>query len=221
MGLFKRFNDIITANLNDLVDRFEDPEKGLKQAVREMEEAIQMATTETSKVLAHQKRLEKEVFRIDLDRQKWNAQAEGFVDKSDDNGARQSLVKAAEATRLLDSMNEQLVAATNASNVLREQLTGMQSKMEEARRELATLSARNKAAEIRKNAIASTNRAGNTVLKSAAFDKFERLREKVEVAEAEAEALAEITGQIDSSISTRPSEIELQLAALKSRRSNP
>lgn len=221
MGLFKRFNDIIAANLNDLVDRFEDPEKGLRQAVREMEEAIQAATTETAKVLANQKRLEKDVARTESDRKKWDSNSQQCVDQNDDNGARQSLIRAAEAARLLTSLNEQLSLATEASNVLKDQLAGMRSKLDDAKRELATLSARNKAAEVRKNAIASTNRVGQAVLDSSAFDKFDRLREKVEVAEAEAEALAEITGQRHSSVSAAAPDIETQLTALKLRRSNP
>lgn len=220
MGLFRRFNDIITANLNDLVDRFEDPEKGLKQAVCEMEESIQTATMETAKVLANQKRLEKEISRAESENQKWTRQAEHCVELADDNGARHSLVKAAETAKLLDSLSQQIGVATDASNVLKEQLTGMRAKVEEAKRGLATLSARSKAAEIRKSALASTTKAGNTVSHAAAFDKFERLREKVETAEAEAEALAEITGQNHSPISTLQPDIESQLAALKARQSN-
>ena len=44
MRLFQRIGDIIAANLNDLVDRFEDPEVMLKQAIREMETMIESAT---------------------------------------------------------------------------------------------------------------------------------------------------------------------------------
>jgi phage shock protein A len=161
MGLFKRFNDIVSANLNDLIDRFEDPEKGLKQAIREMEESIQTATAETTKVLANQKRLEKEVARNASDVQKWHALAEQSVDASDDDAARNALGKVAEYGTLLESLNQQLSSATGASDVLKEQLSGMRAKMEEAKRSLATLSARQKAADIRKQAISSTNRMGS------------------------------------------------------------
>ncbi len=218
MGLFQRFNDIITANLHDMVDRFEDPEKGLKQAVREMETSIQEATTETAKVLANQKRLEKEIARAESEVQKFNAEAEHCVDNSNDNGARTAIARAAAAKRIAESSGALLHSATSASDILKEQLAAMRAKLEEAKRELATLSARNKSAEIRKSAIASSTRAGNVVLQSAAFEKFDRLREKVEMAEAEAEALAEITGHV-SPVALQ-SDIELQLAALKKHRQN-
>src|SRR5262249_43456019 len=52
MGLFRRVNDIISANLNDMMERYEDPEKMLRQAVREMEEAIAVARKETAQAMA-------------------------------------------------------------------------------------------------------------------------------------------------------------------------
>jgi phage shock protein A len=55
MGLFKKISDIISANLGEMAESFEDPEKMLKQAVREMGETIQEATKETAKALASEK----------------------------------------------------------------------------------------------------------------------------------------------------------------------
>ncbi len=220
MGLFKRFNDVIAANINDIVDRMEDPEKGLKQAIREMEESVQSATSETAKVIANQKRLEKELARNEADVTFWSSRAQEFVDSSDDDGARDALTKATDAGCLAGAAREQLDAATGASKILREQLTGMQAKLEEARRSLATLSARKKAADIRKQAIDATRHASDVVVEKSAFDKFDRLREKVETAEAEAEALAELTGHMSrkSSGQSGESEVEKQLAALKASR---
>jgi hypothetical protein len=55
MGLFGRISDIISANLNEMIDRFEDPEKMLKQAIREMEDAIGGARRETARAMAAEK----------------------------------------------------------------------------------------------------------------------------------------------------------------------
>ena len=52
MGLFQRVGDIISANLNELLDRFEDPEVMLKQAIREMETSLTQARQEVSRALA-------------------------------------------------------------------------------------------------------------------------------------------------------------------------
>ena len=57
MGLFRRFGDILSANLNDLVDRFEDPEKMLRQAIREMEQAVASGLNSAAKVVANERLL--------------------------------------------------------------------------------------------------------------------------------------------------------------------
>lgn len=61
MGLFKRISDIVSANLNDMVERFEDPEQMLRQAIREMEEAIGRAKPDVARAMANEKTLAKGV----------------------------------------------------------------------------------------------------------------------------------------------------------------
>jgi phage shock protein A len=43
VSIFKRINDVITANINDLVDRVEDPERMVKQIIPEMEDNIRIS----------------------------------------------------------------------------------------------------------------------------------------------------------------------------------
>ena len=57
MRLFRRIGDIISANLNEVVERFEDPELGLKLAIREMEEAVDSAFDGAVKTVANEKLL--------------------------------------------------------------------------------------------------------------------------------------------------------------------
>ncbi|NIQ98868.1 MAG: phage shock protein A, partial [Gemmatimonadales bacterium] len=57
MGIFRRVSDILTANVNDLLDRAENPEKMIKQVIREMEEAVQGARRNVAQVMANQKKL--------------------------------------------------------------------------------------------------------------------------------------------------------------------
>ena len=55
MGLFKRMSDIVTANLNEMAEMYEDPEKMLKQAVREMESSIEEARRDVARSMASDK----------------------------------------------------------------------------------------------------------------------------------------------------------------------
>lgn len=126
------------------------------------------------------------------------------------------------------ALTDQQTASTEATQTLRRQLEAMQSKLNEARRRLGTLTARNKAAEVR-NKMAKAQLGISTDLNQEAFDKFDRLSRKVEQAEAEAEAMAELArdqgvggaGQSDaavSEVSAEQLEIDAELALLKQQK---
>ena len=216
MGLFKRIADIVNANLNDLVDKCEDPEKILKQAIREMEDSIRAATTDAAKVVANEKKAEKELARNREEATKYSARALKAVEAGDDNEARRALGKQNEYEKIAEAVESQLETAKGSTSLLKQQIAGMNAKLEEAKRNLSTLSARQKAAEIRKKAVATNASAGAVVADNSAFEKFERMREKVENAEAEADALAELSGAAVSD-SGLDGDIEDQLAALKKK----
>src|SRR5260370_10245315 len=89
MGLFQRISDIITANLNEMTASFEDPEKMLKQAIREMEQSIGEATQETAKVLANEKRMARELANNQREAGEWQRKAAQAGPPADDRPAPQ------------------------------------------------------------------------------------------------------------------------------------
>lgn len=225
MGLFKRISDIITANLNDMAEGLEDPEMMLRQAVREMEQSIADATQETAKVLANEKLLVKELASNRQQLLEWQAKAEKAVDAGDDGLARKALARKQEHQKLVTALEDQFKLAQETTKTLKHQLDGMQAKLAEAKRNLATLSARKKAADFRKKLHTSALDVETGSLGDDAFAKFDRLKERVERAEAEAEALAELRGGASSVddidlMSSSPAEdpLEAELAALKQKK---
>src|SRR5579871_5189413 len=194
MGLFQRISDIISANLNEMTESFEDPERMLKQAIREMEQSISDATHETAKVLANEKLLAKELANNERQADDWQRKAEQAVESGDDNLARKALARKQEHQKLVTALQDQLNAAQDASRTLKHQLEGMQAILAEAKRNLATLSARQRAADFKRKMNTSEIAIDTGAASDDAFAKFERMREKVERAEAEAEALAELRG---------------------------
>jgi phage shock protein A len=191
MGLFKRISDIVSANLNDLTEQFEDPEKMLKQAIREMEESIGEVTGQTAKAMANEKTLSRELERNRAQGQQWQERAEKAVEAGDDALARKALARKNEHEKLVAALEDQLNAAREAVGTLQRQLAGMKAKLAEAKRNLSTLSARKRAADFRRKM--DSQAAGLTAeVDESAFAKFDRLKAKVEQAEAEAEAVAEL-----------------------------
>ncbi|HEY3969267.1 MAG TPA: PspA/IM30 family protein [Planctomycetaceae bacterium] len=225
MGLFQRISDIISANLNEMTEGFEDPEKMLKQAIREMEQSIADATHETAKVLANEKLISKELANNERQADDWQKKAEQAVAAGDDGLARKALSRKQEHQKLVTALQDQVTAAQDASRTLKHQLEGMQAKLSEAKRNLATLSARQRAADFKKKMHTNEVAIETGAATDDAFAKFDRMREKVERAEAEAEALAELRGMKataadDSSsfTSADDDDIDAELAALKKKK---
>jgi phage shock protein A len=223
MGLFKRIQDIISANLNDMVEGFEDPEQMLRQAVREMEEAIGQAKPEVARAMAQEKTVRKELSENESQAQTWSQRAETAVAAGDDGLACKALVRKKECEKIVAALRDEHEAAAEASQTLRRQLEAMQAKLADAERILGTLVARKRAADVRAR-VAGAKLGGEAELGQKAFDKFDRLSRKVAQAEAEVEALAELA-QAEASLASgesldAPSEnddIEAELLALKSK----
>ena len=217
MGIFKRISDIVSANMNDLTEQFEDPEKMLKQAIREMEDSIAEVTGQTAKAMANEKTLVRELERNKSQLDQWHGRAAKAVEAGDDALARKALARKNEHSKVVAALEDQLESAQEASGTLKRQLAGMKAKMTEAKRNLATLSARKRAADFRKKIDAQAAGLAPNVDDNA-FAKFDRLKAKVEQAEAEAEAIAELRGMAaggtaDDVDNTDMSDEELDVAA--------
>lgn len=220
MGLFQRFSDILSANLNEMADRFEDPETMLKQVVREMEASIAEAKQEVVRAMASEKMVKKNLADNERQVREWQQRAEKAVQAGDDALARKALLRRQEHDKIVAALRDQDEAAAQSCQTLRRQLEAMQAKLAEAKRRVGTLAARKKAADVRARTLTG---AAAVELDTDAFEKFERLREKVERAEAEADALRELeTGLAPEPVpvpepEAEPAEtgVEAELAALR------
>jgi phage shock protein A len=190
MSIFKRIQDIISANLNDLVAGYEDPEQMLRQAVREMEDAIHKARPDVAKAMANEKTIGRELAANSSQASTWEERAVAAVESGDDKLARKALERKKEYEKIVAALTDQNIAAQEASQMLRRQLEAMEAKLADAQRRLSTLVARNRAAEIRTKM--ATADVAVRLDEDDAFAKFDRLSKKVEMAEAEAEAMAEL-----------------------------
>jgi phage shock protein A len=222
MSIFKRIQDIISANLNDMVADYENPEQMLRQAVREMEDAIHKARPDVAKAMANDKTIAKELAANSAQVSTWEERAVSAVESGDDKLARKALERKKEYEKIAAALADQHVAAGEASQMLRRQLEAMEAKLADAQRRLSTLVARNRAAEIRTKM--ATSEGAVRLDENDAFSKFDRLSKKVEMAEAEAEAMAELargrkpaeeTAREPDEPSSADLEVDAELAALK------
>ncbi len=190
MGIFGRLADIMKANINDLLDRSEDPEKMIKQMVIEMEEAVNKATLAVGQAIANEKSLERQYNRQLGQANGWQEKAVQAVQAGRDDLATQALQRKNTIQQNVNDLERMLAEARTSSQGLRTQLDQLKGKLDEARMRQNTLIARSQAAKAKKQVAQSFAGVG-----SDAFSKFDKLEQKVEKTEAEAEAFAQLAGE--------------------------
>jgi phage shock protein A len=218
MGFFTRLSDIVSANINDMLDKMEEPDKMMKQLVREMEEAVGKAKDALVKAIAHERLIEKEIAANKKKIEEWQARAEEAIKQDREDLARRALELKHECQDVLAALQPELKAAADASGAMRTQLRAIEAKLQEAKRKQTTLSARQRAAETQKIAAGGTGGKVDT----GAFAEFERMQGKVQQAEAEAQAMSEVAGEDkiaeeEFSQWERGKAVDDELAALKSK----
>lgn len=91
MGTISRFRHVVSANVNAMLERAEDPEKMLAALVREMEDALGEARVAAGELLGERKRFERRITQLDRQQADWNERAEKAVAAGRDDLAREAL----------------------------------------------------------------------------------------------------------------------------------
>ena len=85
MGIFSRFKDIVSSNLNAMLDKAEDPEKMIRLMIQEMEETLVELKSSCASIMADKKGVERDVHLLNNTVEKWRERAELAVDKGRDD----------------------------------------------------------------------------------------------------------------------------------------
>ncbi|MBW4559729.1 MAG: PspA/IM30 family protein [Mojavia pulchra JT2-VF2] len=214
MGLFDRIKRVVGANLNDLVNKAEDPEKMLEQAILEMQEDLVQLRQGVAQAIAAQKRTEKQYNDAQNEINKWQRNAQLALQKGDENLARQAL----ERKKTYNDTSSALKASLDQQSVqvetLKRNLIQLESKISEAKTKKEMLKARittAKAQEQLQNMVSGMNT-------SSAMSAFERMEEKVLMQEARAQSAGDLAGaDLESQFARLESgsDVDDELAALK------
>ncbi|CDE13717.1 MAG: PspA/IM30 family protein [Ruminococcus sp.] len=190
MGIFSRIGDLLKANINDLIDRAEDPEKMVKQIISDLQKDVQQSTQALGKAMASERIAKRQYENAVKTSADWEAKAKAALAAGDVDLAKKALSHKVSADAEVESyqkMYEQIAAQTAQ---IREQVETLKSKLEEAKSRQAMLVARSQMAKTQKN-LAQTVGGMDS---SSALDKFDRMEQKVTQQEAEAAAFSEIAG---------------------------
>ncbi len=194
MSIFARMSTLLKSNINALISKAEDPEKILNQLIIDMRQQFLEARKQVAVAIADEKRLKRQ-YESELEKaREWEKKAMTAIKAGRDDLARQALARKGEHDTLAEQFQQQWVAQKQAADQLRDALTALNKKIEEASRKKNLLIARQKRAEAQKKI--QDTMAG--MKDNSAFDTFSRMEEKVDRAEAEAQAALELSGDLDT-----------------------
>jgi phage shock protein A len=187
-GIIDRLARLIRANVNDLIDQAEDPEKMIDQILREMHESIVMARAQVASMIAQEKELELDAAETRKLAGEWGRKAERAVTAGKDDLAREALRRKRDNEENSRIYTEQLGVQSQAVAKLKDQLRQLEAKYQ------ATLGARDSLVARQRRARAQRQVAETLVVftpldSSSELDRMER---KIRSEEAHAMAAMEV-----------------------------
>lgn len=216
MSLLDRVSTLLRANLNDLVEKAEDPERMLKQIVLDMENQLLQVKTQVAIAIADQHLLEKKRTEHEQQAADWRRKAELAVTKKQDDLARAALERALSHDQLVQGFTSQAEDQKHEADNLRQALRKLEQKLSETRAHCEMLVAEHRRAKIVGRATKARQAVGTDQQQA-----FGRMKSKVQVKSAENAAASEILSPetLEDKFKALESEdkIELMLNEIKNR----
>lgn len=214
MGIIDRITQLARANINDMLDRAEDPEKMLNQILRDMETNIRQAREQVAMMIAQEKEIEGDLAHTRKLASEWGAKAKRAVDAGKDDLAREALRRKRDNEETSAIYESQLATQQQTVAKLKQQLQALESKYQTTMSHRDTLIARQRRATAQVK-VAQSLSEYSPMDPTADLERMER---KIRGSEAKAAALTEMG---DESLDAQFREldydvdIEAELAALK------
>ncbi len=220
MGIFTRFRDIVSANINAMLDRAEDPEKLIKLMIREMEDTLVELKSACAGAIASRKK----VFRLlDETRDKeafWDQKAALAVSKGRDDLARQALLEKRRFSQRCEAVAQELAELKAIVGQYQDDIQELENKLKSAREKQRMLVQRHIRAQRKKKAHQDIRRMDSAQV----MQRFDEMESNIERMEAEADLVNfGRKSNLESAFEELSSddEIERQLTELKSSQTRP
>ncbi len=218
MALLERVSTLVRANLNDLIDKAEEPEKMIKQVILDMQNQLLQVKTQVAIAIADQHLLENKQKENTEKITDWMRKAELAVDKKQDDLARAALQRVESYRELSENFGQQVIDQKAQVENLKTALRQLEQKLTEAQAKADVLIAQQRRARAVSKASDAKMAMGDNS-KAAAFDRMKR---KVAHSEAVGQAKSELAADddVESRLAALEKEdrIEQLLTELKSKR---
>jgi phage shock protein A len=209
--LFSRMRDILAANLTDMLDHSDTPEKMIRMIICEMEETLVHVRASTARTIADQKELKGTAGALERLAGNWREKAELALLRDRDDLARQALVEKAKAEERAAEIGEEIAVLGKALGANHADITKLEDKLREACSKRDRIRTRLESAQ---NSIRLRELLNGGAMQDA-FARFDQLERVVDEAEGHAEAAALGRDEEDEADPVRDARIEAELAEMR------
>jgi phage shock protein A len=163
MALLERVATLLRANLNDLIDRAEDPQKMLRQLILDMENQLLQVKTQVAIALADQHLLEKKQAEHEEAADNWQRKAALAVTRQQDDMARAALRQQISHQQMAASFAQQLSDQRTETETLRTALSRLQQRLQETQSRCELLAVEHRRARASQKLNGATPKAAATM----------------------------------------------------------
>ncbi len=188
MSFLTRIKDLVSSNVNDMLDGAEDPEKMAEEYLRQLREEYYEAKSSVASAMADERRLEQKLAYYEADLEKWQTNAENALRAGKEDLARAALQKKTQAQSMVDQYRAQHTRQSEQVDELQEALVQLETRIAETQSRKEVIVAKKNRARTQET-LQQTMRGVN---QAGALDKLTALEEKVDDRLAKAEAMADL-----------------------------
>jgi phage shock protein A len=214
MSIFSRVRDLLSANINAMLDSAEDPEKMADEYLRQLNNELYEAKTNVASSMADATKLNTKEVQYMAETEQWANKAENALRAGNEELAKAALARKVQAQKLAQQYKDQSDAQDQQVEALQQALVQLETRIAETRAKKELIVAKKNRAQTQE-AIQRTVRGLGDI---SAMDKLDQLEEKVDDRLARADAMAKLEGDtLDAKFRDleRDTEVDSELAELK------
>ncbi|MFP6596669.1 MAG: phage shock protein PspA [Candidatus Hydrogenedentota bacterium] len=183
MGIFTRVRDIISSELNTMLEKAEDPEKLVKLMIREMEDTLVEIKASCAGAMATKKKIQRDSSEVKERSEAWAEKAQLAIDKGREDLAREALIEKRRYADRTEGLEEELEQCDGLVAQYQTDIQQLEEKIASAREKQRLLVQRH----VRASRKMRTERNVRRLDSSDAMARFDTFEERIERMETDAE----------------------------------
>lgn len=214
MSILGRISDLISANVNAMLDKAEDPEKMANEYLRQLTNELYEVRTGVASAMADETKLEQRRISSTAEVTQWQTKAEAALRAGDEELAKAALARKVQAQKLAEQYQAQETAQEEQVDAMQNALVQLETRIAEVKAKKELIIAKKNRAQTQEALQRTANRMGQIT----AMDKLDQLEERVDGDLARAEAMSKLEqGSLEARFKDleKASEVDSEFAELK------